>query len=131
MNQFFFWVNQQGQKELITAPLDGTILPGVTRDSILALARSWKEFQVTERPYSIHEVVKAVKEGRLIEAFGAGTAAIVSPVNAFYFDGQDYPVPLDKSNPKAKSGPLTQRLMDTILDIQYGKLPHEWSVLVK
>jgi len=131
MNQFFFWKNKQGVRELITAPLDGTILPGVTRDSILALTRKWSEFQVTERPYSINEVVSAVQEGRLIEAFGAGTAAIVSPVNGFYYDGKDYAVPLDPANPAAKSGPLAAKLMDSILAIQYGKVPHEWSVAVK
>jgi branched-chain amino acid aminotransferase len=48
MNIFFFWINKQGKKELVTAPLDGTILPGVTRDSILSLARDWKEFEVSE-----------------------------------------------------------------------------------
>jgi len=131
MNQFFFWKTKQGVRELITAPLDGTILPGVTRDSILALTRKWGEFQVTERPYSIHEVISAVKEGRLIEGFGAGTAAIVSPVNGFFFDGKDYEVPLDSTKPEAKSGPLAARLMDSILAIQYGKVPHEWSVVVK
>jgi len=131
MNQFFFIKTKQGGRELVTAPLDGTILPGVTRDSILALTRQWGEFQVSERPYSIHEIVAAVKEGRLIEAFGAGTAAIVAPVNGFFFDGKDYAVPLDPANPKAKSGPLSQRLMDSILAIQYGKVSHEWSVLVK
>jgi len=131
MNQFFFWKNKQGERELITAPLDGTILPGVTRDSILALARKWGEFKVTERPYSIREVVEAVKDKRLIEAFGAGTAAIVSPVNGFFFDGQDYQVPLDVNKPDAKSGPLAARFMDTILAIQYGKMAHEWSVVVK
>jgi branched-chain amino acid aminotransferase len=66
MNQFFFWVNKSGKKELITAPLDGTILPGVTRDSILTLCREWKEFEVTERPYTIGEVVEAIEDGRVI-----------------------------------------------------------------
>jgi len=131
MNQFFFWKNKQGEKELITAPLDGTILPGVTRDSILALTRKWGEFKVTERPYSIHDVIAAVNEGRIIEAFGAGTAAIVAPVNGFFFGDKDYTIPLDPKNPSAKSGPLAQRLMDNILAIQYGKVDHEWSVIVK
>lgn len=54
MNIFFFWINKQGKKELVTAPLDGTILPGVTRDSILSLAREWKEFEVSEVFNAIH-----------------------------------------------------------------------------
>lgn len=65
MNQFFFWKRKDGKNELITAPLDGTILPGVTRDCILRLCRQWGEFEVTERPYTIHEVIEAVDEGRV------------------------------------------------------------------
>lgn len=65
MNQFFFWITPEGKKELITAPLDGTILPGVTRSCILELCREWGEFEVTERPYTMKEVAAAVKEGRV------------------------------------------------------------------
>jgi branched-chain amino acid aminotransferase len=60
--------------------LDGTILPGVTRDSILTLTKEMKEFKVSVKPFKIFELMKASKEKRLYEAFGAGTAAIVSPV---------------------------------------------------
>eukprot|EP00823_Brevimastigomonas_motovehiculus_P001168 TRINITY_DN11692_c0_g1_i1.p1 TRINITY_DN11692_c0_g1~~TRINITY_DN11692_c0_g1_i1.p1 ORF type:complete len:396 (+),score=109.90 TRINITY_DN11692_c0_g1_i1:46-1233(+) len=132
MNQFFFWVNKEGEKELVTAPLDGTILPGVTRDTVLALCRQWNEFKVTERRYSINEVISAVQEGRMIESFGSGTAAIVSPVNGFHYNGKDFDLPLDAANPKAKAGKLTQKLADTIMGIQYGKLedPFGWSIKV-
>ncbi len=129
MNIFFLWVNKKGEKELITAPLDGTILPGVTRDSILSLARGWNEFKVTERPYTIHEVIEAIKEKRVVEAFGAGTAAVVSPVQGFQFDGVDYSIPLGKAA-DSKAGDLTMRFWNTITGIQYGKIPHEWSVVV-
>ncbi len=54
-----------GQRELITAPLDGTILPGVTRDSVLALARKWGEFVVSERPYTVHDIIKLLGDGRV------------------------------------------------------------------
>jgi len=127
MNQFFFWQRKDGKKELITAPLDGTILPGVTRDSILELARDWKEFEVTERPFTINEVVEAVKEKRMIEAFGAGTAAVVAPVEGFEYEGQYHPIPVDKQK---QIGALTQRFADTIMGIQYGRIPHKWSVVV-
>jgi len=131
MNQFFFWKNKQtGRPELVTAPLDGTILPGVTRDSILQLCRQWGEFDVVERPYNLKEVIAAINEGRMIEAFGAGTAAIVSPVKGFHFEGTDFDIPLDAADPKAKAGKLTQRISDTIMGIQYGRIPHEWSVVV-
>ena len=80
MNFFVFWKNEQGENELITAPLDGTILPGITRDSILTLCREFGEFKVSVKPFKIFDLIKACKEGRVYEAFGAGTAAIVSPV---------------------------------------------------
>eukprot|EP00474_Spongospora_subterranea_P005765 CRZ06223.1 hypothetical protein [Spongospora subterranea] len=132
MNQFFFWKLPSGEKELITAPLDdGTILPGVTRDSILSLCRKWGEFTVTERRFSLNEVLTAIKENRLLEAFGSGTAAIVSPIKNIHFKGTDYPVPLDSKNPEGQAGALTQRISNTILDIQYGKVQHPWSVIVK
>lgn len=61
MNIFIFWKNEKGVDELITPPLDGTILPGVTRDSILTLAKSLGEFEVHEKKVKIQELVEAVK----------------------------------------------------------------------
>lgn len=130
MNFFVLWKRKDGEKELITAPLDGTILPGVTRQSILDLARTWGEFKVTEGKFSIHELIAAVKEGRLIEAFGAGTAAVVSPVKCINFEGKDYDIPLNPANPSAGAGPLTQRVWDSLSAIQYGKVEHPWSVVI-
>lgn len=80
MNFFVYWKNEKGENELITPPLDGTILPGVTRMSILELTKGLNEFKVSQKPFKIQELMKACKEGRVYEAFGAGTAAIVSPV---------------------------------------------------
>lgn len=130
MNQFWFWKNEQGQDELLTAPLDGTILPGVTRDSVIRLAKSWG-IPVNERPYKLQEILTAIDQGRLIEAFGSGTAAIVSPVNALGYKGQDYDIPLNPADPTAKAGVLTQKMMDSIQGIQYGRVEHEWSRLVQ
>jgi branched-chain amino acid aminotransferase len=90
MNIFVFWKNENGEDELITPPLDGTILPGVTRDSILNLSRSLGEFNVVEKVFKIQEMMKAVKEGRMYEAFGSGTAAVVSPIQSFYMHGETY-----------------------------------------
>lgn len=67
----------------------------------------------------------------MIEMFGAGTAAIVSPIKAINYGGKDLVIPLDPNDPKQEAGPLTRRLADTILGIQYGEIPSEWSVLVK
>eukprot|EP01116_Phalansterium_solitarium_P017999 TRINITY_DN459_c0_g1_i1.p1 TRINITY_DN459_c0_g1~~TRINITY_DN459_c0_g1_i1.p1 ORF type:complete len:431 (+),score=103.42 TRINITY_DN459_c0_g1_i1:68-1294(+) len=130
MNLFVYWITEKGEKELVTPPLDGTILPGVTRDSILQLARKWNEFKVVERPVTMGDLQKAIKEGRVIEAFGAGTAAVVSPIELIHFKGKDLAIPLDRDDPSAPIGKLAKRLHDTITGIQYGEIPSEWSVVV-
>lgn len=131
MNQFFLWHRpEDGEKELVTCPLDGTILPGVTRDCILQLCRDWGEFHVTERQYTMREVAEAADDGRVIESFGAGTAAIVSPVKQISYLGKDYDIPLDPEKPEEEAGPLARRLFETIMHIQYGLTPHPWSVVV-
>ncbi|KAM7223986.1 branched-chain amino acid aminotransferase II [Rhypophila decipiens] len=128
MNFFVAVKNKKtGQKELITAPLDGTILEGVTRDSILTLARErlvpegWK---VEERKFTMKEMDEAASEGRLIEAFGAGTAAIVSPVRAISWRGKLVNCGLKEHE---ESGELTMRVKNWMEGIQYGDEEHEWS----
>ncbi|KAI9595454.1 aminotransferase [Syncephalis fuscata] len=130
MNCFTFLKNDDGEIELVTPPLDGTILPGVTRDSILSLAREWNEFKVSERPITMKEVLRASKEGRLIEMFGAGTACIVSPIKLINYLNHDINVPLNPKDPSSQAGPLTKRFNDTLLGIQYGEIEHPWSVVV-
>ncbi|KAH6577224.1 hypothetical protein BASA60_004159 [Batrachochytrium salamandrivorans] len=93
MNFFMYWVNEDGVKELRTPPLDGTILPGVTRDSILTLSREWGDFKVTEGEISMKTVLKALEEGRVLEMFGAGTAAIVSPIKRIRYQEKDLKYP--------------------------------------
>lgn len=108
---------------MITSHLDeGMILPGVTRDSILRIARSWNEFKVTETKIFMNDIIEAIKEGRLLECFGAGTAVVVSPVEKIHYKGQDYKVPFV---PKLGAGELTYRLLHQIQDIQYGKANFE------
>lgn len=124
------WTNENGEKELITPPLDGTILPGVTRNSIISLVKEWGNYKVSENPIEIAQVLKASKEKRIIEMFGAGTAAIVSPIKRIHFEGQDVVVPLDPSNPDSQAGPLTKKLADHIMGIQYGEIKSDWSVVV-
>lgn len=123
MNVFFLLENKETKRpELVTPPLTtGDILPGVTRDSIIELTKAWGEFDVSERAPSIHEIKEAATEGRLMEAFGAGTAAVVTPISCIEYKGQDIDVPA--------TGPLTKRIWDEITGIQYGKLqgPTGWS----
>ncbi len=77
---------------LITAPLGDTILAGITRDSVLTLARDWK-MKVQERKISIDEVIDAHKRGTLEEAFGTGTAATIAHISQIGFEGKDYILP--------------------------------------
>lgn len=131
MNQFFFWERPEGGRELVTAPLDGTILPGVTRDSILQLVRDWGEFEVNERKYTMKEILSAVEDGRMIEAFGCGTAALVCPVKQIGYRGKRYAIPLDPENPEEQAGPLSRRLFKTITDIQTGRVDYkDWSMII-
>lgn len=134
MNFFALWKDAgSGRPTLVTAPLDGTILPGVTRQSILDLARagSLGDLDVQERPFTIGELAAAGREGRLLEAFGAGTAAVVAPTKLVHYAGEDIHIPLDPANPSAGAGPLAQRIWNELRDIQYGlgsHASHPWSV---
>lgn len=130
MNFFMYWKNQEGIKELLTPPLDGTILPGVTRNSIISLAKSWG-VPVREVGIPMKTVVDALKENRVLEMFGAGTAAIVSPIKRIKYGDLELEIPLDMDDSKAQAGPLTSKIADTIMGIQYGEIPHEWSVLIE
>lgn len=130
MNMFALWKRKDGQTELITAPLDGTILPGVTRDSIIELVRQhMPHITVTEAPFTLPQLLDARKDGRLIECFGAGTAAIVSPIELICYKGVDYSIPI---NAQLKAGELTHKLAEMLMAIQYGREPknHPWSVVV-
>lgn len=131
MNCFVYWTNRKGQTELITPPLDGTILPGVTRDCVLHLARQWNTCRVHEGPLHMHDVVEAIQEKRLHEMFGTGTACVVSPVKGFRYKDVDYEIPLDPKNPKIEAGPLARKLSETIQSIQFGEIPSPWSVVLK
>ena len=111
--------------EIITPPLAGTILPGVTRDSALALMRRWG-LPVSERQLSIDEVVQAHKRGALEEVWGTGTAAVISPVGELAYKGERMIIN------GGRIGALTQRLYDAIVAIQYGRAPDPdgWTVEV-
>lgn len=121
MNLFAFWVNEQGEKELVTHPLDGLVLPGITRKSLLELARQWGEFKVTERPYTMAEITKALNENRLLEMFGAGTACVVSPVKEILYIDEMLNIPT-----MSKGAPITMRFFNELTDIQYGRTPSDW-----
>jgi branched-chain amino acid aminotransferase len=129
MNVFFVFRHNHddAKRELVTPPLTrGDILPGVTRDSILTLARTlWHDdLRVSERFPTMSEIQRAAHDGTLVEAFGAGTAAVVTPIASIRYRGQDIQIPA------SPTGEITQRIWDTLTGIQYGKIPgpEGWSV---
>jgi branched-chain amino acid aminotransferase len=123
MNVFFVFENKEdGQKEIVTPPLSrGDILPGVTRRSIIELANGngWEDYDMVERNLTMKEVASAVKAGTLVEAFGAGTGAVVTPIECINYNGEDLEI--------TATGEVTQRAWDELMDIQYGKIEHPWS----
>lgn len=111
--------------EIVTPELNGSILPGITRNSVVELGNSWG-LNVSERKISIDEVLQANANGTLQEAFGSGTAAVISPVGEIKY-GDDLITIGDGG-----VGPLSQRFYDSLTDIQYGKAedPFGWIVPV-
>lgn len=108
---------------LVTPPLDeGTILAGITRDSVLQIARS-QGIPVEERPITVDEVVETARSGEMTEAFGTGTAAVISPVGEFVYQDEAIPVA------GGEMGPMARDFYDTLTGIQYGRLedPYGWT----
>ena len=98
---------------VVTPELSGSILPGVTRKSVIEILKDWGK-KVEERLISIDEVLKAYDDGKLVEAFGSGTAAVISPIGEFVYGEKS--MKLDEEKP----GELTQKIFDELAGIQYG-----------
>ncbi|KAI1797705.1 branched-chain amino acid aminotransferase II [Ganoderma leucocontextum] len=136
MNAFVVF-KRNGVTELVTPPLDGIILPGVTRDSVLTLAREHTagvlkipeltdKLVVSERPVTMGEVKEAAQSSALVEVFGAGTAAVVSPVDRIGYMGEDLHIPTGPDG----MGPVSRPLWKYLTGIQTGAIAHPWSVEV-
>ncbi|KAI0706074.1 branched-chain amino acid aminotransferase II [Cytidiella melzeri] len=138
MNAFVVFKQPNEVTQLVTPPLDGMILPGVTRDSVLALARDHAsgksplagmpegELIVNERPFTMKEVKRAAEEGNLVEFFGTGTAAVISPVDRIGYLGSDIHIPTGPDG----MGPVSRAIWKQLVGIQTGKIEHPWSVVV-
>lgn len=111
---------------LVTPELSGSVLPGITRKSVTALAEEWG-LKVEERKISISEVFEASKNGSLKEVFGSGTAAVISPVGLIEHNGEKIEIGT------GKIGDFAKRLFDEITGIQYGRIEdrHGWVHSVK
>ncbi|XP_063374839.1 branched-chain-amino-acid aminotransferase [Cydia amplana] len=125
MNIFTVYINENGDKQLSTPPLNGLILPGITRRSILELASQWEDLVVKEETITMDRVITLNKQGRLLEMFGAGTAAVISPVSRIGFLENNIHIPTMQ-----QAQPVFQRLKDTLLAIQYGHIDHPYSVII-
>ncbi|WP_067836197.1 branched-chain amino acid aminotransferase [Amphibacillus sediminis] len=116
----FFKING----EVVTPELNGSILPGVTRQSVIQLLQHWG-IKVTERKLALTEIVQAHKNGELEEAFGSGTAAVISPIGALSFGGEIMTIN------DQKTGPIAGKLYQTLTDIQYGEIEDSFNWIVK
>jgi branched-chain amino acid aminotransferase len=115
MNIFFVFGD-----ELVTPPLSGSILPGVTRDTVLRIARDWG-WKTSERAVPMEQVRQAARDGSLREAFGTGTAAVISPVGTLSYKGEEFTVN------GGRVGELSRKLFDEITGIQYGEIPDRYG----
>ena len=109
--------------KVVTPALLGSVLPGITRKSCIELMRGWG-YDVEERRVSVDELIEAMKNGTLEEAWGTGTAAVVSPVGTLAYEGGKYVVN------GGKIGELTQRLYDELTAIQWGRKEDTYGWIV-
>ena len=110
--------------EIVTPELTGSILPGITRKSCIEVLKKMG-YKVSERLISVDELIEALKTGKLEEAWGCGTAAVVSPIGRFYYNDVEY----DVNN--GQIGEVTQKLYDTLTGIQWGKLSDDFGWIYK
>ena len=119
-----------GREQLITAPLEGQlVLPGVTRISVLEIAREKlsNEIDIVEKQFTIHDLLAAHKEGRLLEAFASGTAFFIAAIGVIHYKGQDYEIPLSEG----VMGKRAQQIRTLLRGIQYGEEAHPWGHVVE
>ena len=111
--------------EIVTPMLTGSILPGITRKSCIEVLKN-KGYKVSERKLSIDELIEALENGKLEEAWGCGTAAVVSPIGQLYYNQKTYTI---NNN---EIGKVTQDLYDTLTGIQWGKIEdsYKWTVQI-
>lgn len=113
--------------KLVTPQLNTAILDGVTRDSILTLAKDFPAFSVEERKVSIDEVEQGFIKGTLTEAFGTGTAAVVAPIAVIQINGKDYQIPV--AGPTSFQQQVKKRLHNIRMGIEPD--PHGWNYILK
>ena len=109
-----------GGQHIVTPALSGSILPGITRDSVIKLAPDLG-YQVSEEHIDVHDMLRDLASGRITEVFGMGTAAVIAPVGKFRHAGQEYIIN------DYRTGPVASHLFKTLTDIQYGRAPDPYG----
>ncbi|WP_373467360.1 branched-chain amino acid aminotransferase [Geothrix sp. 21YS21S-4] len=124
MNIFFVY-QENGETVVVTPELTGTLLPGITRDSLLQLARE-QGFRAEERKIGVEEWKKAIAEGRMTEAFACGTAAVITPIGHVKSRRGEWSVN------KGETGPVAAKLREVLLNLQHGLAPdtHGWMTRI-
>lgn len=127
MNFMMVFRKNDGKLQIVTAPTDGIILPGITRMSLLQILREspeFKNFEVIEKYITIDELVRRIENGECVECFGCGTAAVVTPTGSIIYEDMEYKLP--------ESHEIALKLRNHLCDIQYGRSVHsDWTVEVK
>lgn len=129
-NFFVVWRTREGELEMVTPALEGKlILDGITRRSLVELGkeRLRREMSVVERFLEMREVVEAVEDGRMVEAFAAGTAVFVSPISMIGYQGRELKIP----RAEGYAGKYAKMLRGWMMDIKYGREEHEWGYVVE
>lgn len=107
-------------KRIVTPPLSGSILPGITRDSVLTLGADLG-YEMAEERVDVTEMLADVKSGKVTEVFGCGTAAVIAPVGKFGYKDEEYIIH------DYKPGPVAKHLFKELTDIQYGRIPDRFG----
>jgi branched-chain amino acid aminotransferase len=124
MNIFFVY-QEKGEIVIVTPELTGTLLPGITRDSLLQIARE-QGFRAEERKITVDEWRAAIQDGRMTEAFACGTAAVITPVGHVKSRKGDWTIN------HGETGPVAAKLRETLLNLQHGITPdtHGWMLKI-
>lgn len=126
MNIFMLYVNERGEKILATPHLNGLILPGVTRQSIIELVQEMGNIEIQQRTITMNELIRLQEENRILELFGSGTACVVSPISSIEYLGSSIRIPTTQH-----SKPLYQTVRNQLMAIQYGHIEHPWAMPIE
>ncbi|RWS25125.1 branched-chain-amino-acid aminotransferase: cytosolic-like protein [Leptotrombidium deliense] len=126
-NVFIFIINDRNKKELITPPLNGLIVPGITRQSILEMVRYWNEFTVSERSISIHELRTLQRQRRLLEIIATNVMGNAIPVIRIHYESTRTDIHIPSLEHRE---PLWERLNRALHSIEFGLVDHPWGLII-